>query len=575
LVKIVKGNPELINTEEKTVADDHTHEKKNASQDGCDIQKRIKLENDQRIIFAKSSQISIKNEDTLCALDNDPNLLFEIPGGYPDLSLLIRISSAQDNVMSSIYYSYDVDPIFSERTKYDLGKVDGKEREFHFQFPYPIRWLRLDPVDRSGEFEINKLSLEISKPEVDPAKTVRSSLIHSLPFNMRMNHFKEQINQKCLNTEKSIVLVTHDITDTGAPLLCQKMSEYLDHNGYFPVIISLDMPSKSDELINRFEKSCEILIVCQNSVELSGYVDILQSVGFNKVVLNSIMSAPALLTFKEAGFKSVMLIHEMKGAIKRLNAQNWVKVVSKFADTIIFPAQCVYDDFNEFASGATGKVAIMPQGYYKNINLVSSEEIKSDVCRKLDIPQNSTIILSAGSIYFGKGLDLLVLIAQHLNTSRLNVSISKFHFLWLGSCSDLSYFAQIEDQIEKMGLTKSFHFLGHITNETEYMNLVAGCSALALVSREDSFPSVMIEAMSCKVPVVAFNKSGGAQELLQDHRGLLVDYMNIEAFSESLDFACSQDEEIEKMTESAYKYVNEKLNFNKYVDKIIDYASNK
>ncbi len=78
----------------------------------------------------------------------------------------------------------------------------------------------------------------------------------------------------------------------------------------------------------------------------------------------------------------------------------------------------------------------------------------------------------------------------------------------------------LESQAEILGIADRTSFYGHIQNP--YV-VLAQCDLLCLPSLYEGMPNVLIEAMACKVPVLAAQTAGAASELLASgQRGTLV-----------------------------------------------------
>jgi glycosyltransferase involved in cell wall biosynthesis len=58
--------------------------------------------------------------------------------------------------------------------------------------------------------------------------------------------------------------------------------------------------------------------------------------------------------------------------------------------------------------------------------------------------------------------------------------------------------------------------------------------ALALTSREDPFPLVMLEAAAHGVPTVCFADSGGGVEFVGSDAGLVAPYLDVAGFAEGI-----------------------------------------
>jgi hypothetical protein len=69
-------------------------------------------------------------------------------------------------------------------------------------------------------------------------------------------------------------------------------------------------------------------------------------------------------------------------------------------------------------------------------------------------------------------------------------------------------------EIEIAGLTGTFHLPGYRKDVSAFLS---AANAFVLTSREDPFPSVVLEALYVGLPVMAFEGSGGIPDLLRGH----------------------------------------------------------
>lgn len=76
--------------------------------------------------------------------------------------------------------------------------------------------------------------------------------------------------------------------------------------------------------------------------------------------------------------------------------------------------------------------------------------------------------------------------------------------------------------------------VGYIEDDQELADVYAGCDVVALPSREDNQPNVMMEGFACGVPVVGF-RTGGVADYVNDCNGMLAEPFDIEDFARCLD----------------------------------------
>ena len=70
--------------------------------------------------------------------------------------------------------------------------------------------------------------------------------------------------------------------------------------------------------------------------------------------------------------------------------------------------------------------------------------------------------------------------------------------------------ADLRARVRLKGFSDRVRFLGHVPDATSYLHQL---DVLALTSRHEGLPLVLLEAAACEVPVVAFDV-GGVREVL-------------------------------------------------------------
>jgi len=89
-----------------------------------------------------------------------------------------------------------------------------------------------------------------------------------------------------------------------------------------------------------------------------------------------------------------------------------------------------------------------------------------------------------------------------------------------------------------------------------------------LVSREDPFPLVCLEAASLGKPIVCFDKAGGMPEFVEDDCGFIVPYLDTEAMAEKIIELIKNPELRQRLGERARKKVKERFDVEVQAPKI-------
>lgn len=525
---------------------------------------------DNSIRYVASRQVEAAEDGKFRSTGDDPQLIFWLPFSGSRLSFTIHILSETVSSSIVIYYGHSFRMRFDDRQKMILNNQDHSVHEFTCAFEPPVRWIRIDPIDAIGPFEVQSLHISVPKSSVSTDHRLAAPLASSKWHPQTgLSQIRKHIQSGEWQKDSLFLLVTHEISGTGAPLLCRKISSQLRKMGKRCVILSLSAPGPQNDLDRiAFEYDSDALFLCQTNKQCRDLASRLSQLGFKSVLLNTVVSGKVISIFKQHGFHTVSLIHEMKSSCKILHAEELVRQIGYQADAIVFPARCVMADFESFGFPVKGRCVIRPQGYYKNIPATGGKDLRQPLIDQWQLPANTQFVCGAGSINFGKAVDILALIARQL--VKLENGRVHYRFLWIGGTNAAEYDIWVKDQIDRMGLKERFHFLGYVSDEQQYMDYLGASSVYALVSREDSLPSVMIESMVSRVPVTAFRGSGGAEEILADGRGFLVDYLDIESFSNTIDRICTGEVPTDEMTNKAIGFVQHSLSFGQYVSDLME-----
>jgi len=242
---------------------------------------------------------------------------------------------------------------------------------------------------------------------------------------------------------------------------------------------------------------------------------------------------PAALAMKNTTGKKILSLHGIYSQqINQLHGTTTGNISSKYekdalswADVITVISKEAYDYYTNLGY----KVFQIP-------NAIDISSLPSNVDRRY---QNQVIF--AGRLSYEKGVDLLIEIAQKL-PNKINLVI-------LGSGPE-------EKRIQNLvKIQKNVHFLGY-QNKEKTISLIRGSDVLIQPSLNEGISSTIIEAMVCKVPVIATNV-GGNKELINDQTGLLIDSNSSSPFLDKIQYVLSNKLKFEAMTNNAFTNVQQ------------------
>lgn len=155
-----------------------------------------------------------------------------------------------------------------------------------------------------------------------------------------------------------------------------------------------------------------------------------------------------------------------------------------------------------------GKTSVLPVGLEEQDTI---ESIKI-------LPENSRHIIHVGGFSFEKNHTGVISIFGKIHEKLDNVQL---HLIGDGPLKEKTH-----NQVKKLGLENSVKFYGFVTNPLSY---IKAADVLILPSIIEGLPGVLLEAMYCKIPVVAYNV-GGISEIVNSQTGELLDENDEENF---------------------------------------------
>ena len=129
---------------------------------------------------------------------------------------------------------------------------------------------------------------------------------------------------------------------------------------------------------------------------------------------------------------------------------------------------------------------------------------------------------------------------------------------------DLVYKKKLENLIIKYSLEKEIKFIGFKENIEDYMSKI---DVLCHMASKEPFGRVLIEAMSCGKPVIAY-MSGGPKEIITEKTGFLIPTGEIEIFANKIEELLRDDELRINMGKNARKHILNNFSEFKYIYEI-------
>lgn len=171
------------------------------------------------------------------------------------------------------------------------------------------------------------------------------------------------------------------------------------------------------------------------------------------------------------------------------------------------------------------------------------------------IPSDKKIVLYVGRVDWNKGLDMALngfsLVAEELPEAVMVV---------IGR--DYGYLSRLKDLSCRLGLGDKVFLVGEVSEAMLY-SAYDVADVFLLSSVYEGLPTVVLEAMACGVPVIAFRTGGTAYAIEHGETGLLVDYNDCKDMAEQLLMVLSDKSFKERLVRNAKALVEQRYSWAK------------
>jgi glycosyltransferase involved in cell wall biosynthesis/GT2 family glycosyltransferase len=354
---------------------------------------------------------------------------------------------------------------------------------------------------------------------------------------------------------RTILYVGHDAGSHGAQLLSLYIIKELRESFGFEVILLIRSGGPLEDEYAKYAKvyNLENYKDVDDQKELIGKI---RSIGVVYAITNTALTGTIAGMLTDAGFIVVSLIHELPGNIKKFQAEDDLKQIAKKSHHIVFPASFVLERDSEIVGFDRSKVSIIPQGLYiKNKYKNSKNSARRLLRNQLGIGDNTVIVLGVGAGSLRKGVDIFAQVANGVDQKNV-------YFVWVGD---------IEDEMKERvaSLSRDNDRLFFLPSQESISHYYAGADIFLLTSREDPFPSVVLDAMNVAVPVIGFLNAGGFSDIVTEDTGLLVRYLDVDSMIRGVVSLLRDRDQRKKMGGQARGVIERDFNFKNYVKNIL------
>jgi len=249
-------------------------------------------------------------------------------------------------------------------------------------------------------------------------------------------------------------------------------------------------------------------------------------------------------------------VHELLPSLRQLSGDAMVQRQLDLSHKVICCADCVQNGLTENFDLSPDRCIILPEFILTQPENESPDSEKNDRPSKQHPQeilgwQKLNSALESGLPVFGiggnpigrKGFDLIPLF---LMACRQQFGDHGFLFVWIGCGEGSSSHASLSWDLELMGLSDQIVLFPSVPMAS-FRKLLSRLQVLTLLSKEDPFPLVALEAGLLEIPTVCFKGSGAIAEMADEGACIAVDYLNLEAFAAAVRRLFDQPEEARRI----------------------------
>lgn len=291
-----------------------------------------------------------------------------------------------------------------------------------------------------------------------------------------------------------VLLVSHILNYTGAPILLLNIGKLLKAKGYNVIVLSPSDGILKDEML---KYGLEVI------VDINPYIcntigEYYTSKNIKLCICNTYLTHHAYNNFSKY-FKSILWIHE--NITSRILYESLVNTIRNSRD-IYVPSEMTKEYIEYF------------NPYIKILHYpVKDICAEKDFNKKL-IDEKTITIGIVGTVQARKGQDILLQAYNDLDIEvRRNIKI-----IIMGDTIDKKYYNQIKKIISK---NKNVRFVKPRENIEEYHKIYDEIDYLVCSSREDPYPLVVIDALMHGCPIIVSNKVGQKEIIVSGENGYM------------------------------------------------------
>jgi glycosyltransferase involved in cell wall biosynthesis len=336
-------------------------------------------------------------------------------------------------------------------------------------------------------------------------------------------------------TDRRVLFISHDASRTGAPILLLHLLGWLKSRTSLGFEILL---GEDGELRSEFEALAPVSVVGRwrsgwapadlaSRVRRRRLLARLRTAGWGAIYANTIANGETLDALGPGRCPVICHVHELETMIGFHGSANF-DAVKRHTHRYIACSDAVKTNLVKRHQIDPATIDVIREFIPLRHEAVDvSAQSRDRIRHELGIPAGALVVGASGTTDWRKGPDLFIQLARAVHRKRAALPV---HFVWIGGAPRGTYrFEELQHDVRAIQMEDRIHFIGA---RADALACFATFDLFALVSREDPFPLVCLEAASLHKPIVCFEGAGGEQEFVEQDCGFVVPYLDIAAMAD-------------------------------------------
>lgn len=346
-----------------------------------------------------------------------------------------------------------------------------------------------------------------------------------------------------MNKPVRVLFVAHDAYRAGATIFLLNMLRWMREHTQLKFDVAL---REDGDMVGEFEKVCPAFVLTAAAPSgLLGHLrscwqrwrplrrrrtlrSLVRSGNYDLLYLNTITLGDHLARLEDLSLPVITHVHELGYVIQRY-AHGQERLVLERSERVI----CVSDAVVRDVVGQFGCPMDRIRRVYGftpvDVRVEGSpQERRARLLGPLGLPHDAWVIGVCGHGSMLKGVDLAVPLLRLLPA---HIAEREIHLVWVGSERAEYPRDMALSDARKAGVAGRLHFPGITRAPADWISVF---DLHLLLSREDPFPLVTMEAATFGVPTVAFGDAGGAAEFIGSDAGACVPFLDLPAMAKAL-----------------------------------------